>query len=38
MTDLQVMLYALMITAVGALVLFLVYRACLMVVEWREHD
>lgn len=32
------MLYAIGVTAVGAFFLFLVYRGCLKVVDWREQD
>lgn len=38
MTDLQAMLYAVLLTAIGAAIMFAAYRGCLKVVEWREHD
>ncbi len=38
MTDLPVMLYAVLLSALGAAIIFAAYRGCLKVVEWREHD
>ncbi len=38
MTGLPVMLYAVLLSALGAAIIFAAYRGCLKVVEWREHD
>jgi hypothetical protein len=38
MTDLPAMLYAVIFAAVGAAILFFVYKGCLKVVEWREQN
>ena len=38
MTGLPGILYAVSLTAVGAGILYLAYRGCLKVVDWREHD
>ena len=38
MTGLPAILYAVLLTAMGAGVLYLAYRGCVKVVDWREHD
>lgn len=38
MTGLPDILYAVLLTAVGAGVLYLAYRGSLKVADWREHD
>jgi hypothetical protein len=38
MTGLPVMLYAVLLAAVGAGILYLAYRACVKVADWRYDD
>lgn len=38
MTGLPVILYAALLTAMGAGLLYLAYRCCVKVVDWREYD
>ena len=38
MADLPVMLVAVLYTAFGVGVLFLAYRGCVKVVDWRNYD
>jgi hypothetical protein len=38
MTGLPAIVYAVVLTAVGAGILYLAYLACLKVVDWREEN
>lgn len=38
MTEIQVILYSVLLTSVGAAILFLAYLGCAKVADWREEN